>query len=156
MSFTVWGYGSCLQCYARAYLISGCFGTALLQMWLHCYIIVSVLAQLLGDLAQFLKLLDQEKLSGNATVQKCLLSDLLQSYTSANGKPAISAARSDPPPPPGVASPAARKPSQSDTLLNRCFQTAELGFRSLPDMTRGRRCCFLSPFFIFLFTSFCF
>ncbi|XP_061088187.1 actin filament-associated protein 1-like 2 isoform X2 [Conger conger] len=44
-----------------------------------------VLAQLLGDLAQFLKLLDQEKLSGNATVQKCLLSDLLQSYTSANG-----------------------------------------------------------------------
>ncbi|XP_064177341.1 actin filament-associated protein 1-like 2 isoform X1 [Anguilla rostrata] len=43
-----------------------------------------VLAQLLGDLAQFLKLLDQEKLSGNATVQKCLLSDLLQSYTSAN------------------------------------------------------------------------
>ncbi|KAJ8386558.1 hypothetical protein AAFF_G00168840 [Aldrovandia affinis] len=44
-----------------------------------------VLAQLLGDLAQFLKLLDKEKLSGNATVQKCLLSDLLQSYTSANG-----------------------------------------------------------------------
>ncbi|KAI1887215.1 hypothetical protein AGOR_G00203880 [Albula goreensis] len=44
-----------------------------------------VLAQLLGDLARFLKLLDEEKLSGNATVQKSLLSDLLQSYTSANG-----------------------------------------------------------------------
>ncbi|KAJ8264717.1 hypothetical protein GJAV_G00152970 [Gymnothorax javanicus] len=44
-----------------------------------------VLDQLLGDLAQFLQLLDQEKLSGNATVQKCLLSDLLQSYTATNG-----------------------------------------------------------------------
>ncbi|XP_036389142.1 actin filament-associated protein 1-like 2 isoform X2 [Megalops cyprinoides] len=44
-----------------------------------------VLAQLLGDLGRFLKLLDQENLSGNATVQKCLLSDLLQSYTSSNG-----------------------------------------------------------------------
>ncbi|KAG7492464.1 hypothetical protein MATL_G00014690 [Megalops atlanticus] len=44
-----------------------------------------VLVQLLGDLGRFLKLLDQENLSGNATVQKCLLSDLLQSYTSSNG-----------------------------------------------------------------------
>ncbi|XP_076154377.1 actin filament-associated protein 1-like 2 [Alosa pseudoharengus] len=41
-----------------------------------------VLERLLEELQRFLKLLDAEKLSGNATVQKSLLTDLLQSYTS--------------------------------------------------------------------------
>ncbi|XP_047673463.1 actin filament-associated protein 1-like 2 isoform X3 [Tachysurus fulvidraco] len=44
-----------------------------------------VLEQLLEELQRFLKLLDGEKLSGNATVQKSLLTDLLQSYKSSNG-----------------------------------------------------------------------
>ncbi|XP_060795910.1 actin filament-associated protein 1-like 2 [Neoarius graeffei] len=44
-----------------------------------------VLEQLLEELRRFLKLLDGENLSGNATVQKSLLTDLLQSYTSSNG-----------------------------------------------------------------------
>ncbi|MCI4384329.1 hypothetical protein PGIGA_G00037480 [Pangasianodon gigas] len=44
-----------------------------------------VLEQLLEELQRFLKLLDGENLSGNATVQKSLLTDLLHSYTSSNG-----------------------------------------------------------------------
>ncbi|GAA6110289.1 actin filament-associated protein 1-like 2 isoform X3 [Tachysurus ichikawai] len=44
-----------------------------------------VLEQLLEELQRFLKLLERENLSGNATVQKSLLTDLLQSYTSLNG-----------------------------------------------------------------------
>ncbi|ROI81878.1 Actin filament-associated protein 1-like 2 [Anabarilius grahami] len=44
-----------------------------------------VLEQLLEQLQKFLKILDGEKLSGNATVQKGLLNDLLQSYKSSNG-----------------------------------------------------------------------
>ncbi|XP_052426969.1 actin filament-associated protein 1-like 2 isoform X2 [Carassius gibelio] len=44
-----------------------------------------VLEQLLDQLQRFLKILDGEKLSGNATVQKGLLTELLQSYTSSNG-----------------------------------------------------------------------
>ncbi|XP_066520607.1 actin filament-associated protein 1-like 2 [Hoplias malabaricus] len=44
-----------------------------------------VLERLLEELQRFLKLLDGEYLSGNATVQKGLLTDLLQSYTSSNG-----------------------------------------------------------------------
>ncbi|XP_067285734.1 actin filament-associated protein 1-like 2 isoform X2 [Pseudorasbora parva] len=44
-----------------------------------------VLEQLLEQLQRFLKILDGEKLSGNATVQKSLLTELLQSYTSSNG-----------------------------------------------------------------------
>ncbi|KAI5103321.1 actin filament-associated protein 1-like 2 isoform X5, partial [Silurus meridionalis] len=44
-----------------------------------------VLEQLLEELRRFLKLLDGENLSGNATVQKSLLTDLLHSYTSSNG-----------------------------------------------------------------------
>ncbi|MCJ8738567.1 hypothetical protein PDJAM_G00037280 [Pangasius djambal] len=44
-----------------------------------------VLEQLLQELQRFLKLLDGENLSGNATVQKSLLTDLLHSYTSSNG-----------------------------------------------------------------------
>ncbi|XP_058262476.1 actin filament-associated protein 1-like 2 [Hemibagrus wyckioides] len=43
-----------------------------------------VLEQLLKELQRFLKLLDGENLSGNATVQKSLLTDLLHSYTSSN------------------------------------------------------------------------
>ncbi|TSK14746.1 Actin filament-associated protein 1-like 2 [Bagarius yarrelli] len=46
---------------------------------------MAVLEQLLVELQRFLKLLDRENLSGNATVQKSLLMDLLQSYTSSNG-----------------------------------------------------------------------
>ncbi|XP_048026498.1 actin filament-associated protein 1-like 2 isoform X1 [Megalobrama amblycephala] len=44
-----------------------------------------VLEQLLEQLQKFLKILDGEKLSGNATVQKGLLNELLQSYKSSNG-----------------------------------------------------------------------
>uniref|UniRef100_A0A3Q2DEV1 Actin filament-associated protein 1-like 2 n=1 Tax=Cyprinodon variegatus TaxID=28743 RepID=A0A3Q2DEV1_CYPVA len=44
-----------------------------------------VLDQLLMELHRFLLLLDRENLSGNATIQKGLLSDLLQSYKSTNG-----------------------------------------------------------------------
>lgn len=49
--------------------------------------ILAVLEQLLEELQRFLKILDGEYLSGNATVQKGMLSDLLQSYKSSNGKP---------------------------------------------------------------------
>ncbi|XP_063077697.1 actin filament-associated protein 1-like 2 isoform X2 [Engraulis encrasicolus] len=44
-----------------------------------------VLERLLEELQRFLKLLDAEKLSGNATVHKSLLTDLLHSYTSNGG-----------------------------------------------------------------------
>ncbi|XP_051530630.1 actin filament-associated protein 1-like 2 isoform X2 [Myxocyprinus asiaticus] len=44
-----------------------------------------VLEQLLEQLQRFLKILDEEKLSGNATVQKGMLTELLQSYKSSNG-----------------------------------------------------------------------
>ncbi|XP_061564975.1 actin filament-associated protein 1-like 2 isoform X2 [Cololabis saira] len=44
-----------------------------------------VLDQLLMELHRFLLILDKETLSGNATVQKGLLSDLLQSYKASNG-----------------------------------------------------------------------
>lgn len=44
-----------------------------------------VLDQLLMELHRFLLILDKETLSGNATIQKGLLSDLLQSYKSSNG-----------------------------------------------------------------------
>uniref|UniRef100_A0A672MDM4 Actin filament-associated protein 1-like 2 n=1 Tax=Sinocyclocheilus grahami TaxID=75366 RepID=A0A672MDM4_SINGR len=44
-----------------------------------------VLEQLLEQLQRFLKILDGEKLSGNATVQKGLLMELLQSYKSSDG-----------------------------------------------------------------------
>ncbi|XP_018618173.2 actin filament-associated protein 1-like 2 [Scleropages formosus] len=45
----------------------------------------TVLEQLLNELERFLKVLDRENLSSEATVQKSLLSDLLKSYLSANG-----------------------------------------------------------------------
>ncbi|KAM8837977.1 actin filament-associated protein 1-like 2 isoform 2-T2 [Spinachia spinachia] len=44
-----------------------------------------LLDQLLVELHRFLHILDKEALSGNATVQKGLLSDLLQSYRASNG-----------------------------------------------------------------------
>ncbi|XP_044033635.1 actin filament-associated protein 1-like 2 isoform X2 [Siniperca chuatsi] len=44
-----------------------------------------VLDQLLMELHRFLLILDKETLSGNATIQKGLLSDLLQSYKASNG-----------------------------------------------------------------------
>lgn len=44
-----------------------------------------VLDQLLMELHRLLLILDKETLSGNATVQKGLLSDLLQSYRASNG-----------------------------------------------------------------------
>ncbi|XP_074518706.1 actin filament-associated protein 1-like 2 isoform X2 [Halichoeres trimaculatus] len=44
-----------------------------------------VLDQLLMELHRFLLILDKETLSGNATVQKGLLSDLFQSYRTASG-----------------------------------------------------------------------
>ncbi|XP_071319725.1 actin filament-associated protein 1-like 2 isoform X1 [Trachinotus anak] len=44
-----------------------------------------VLDQLLMELHRFLLILDKETLSGNATIQKGLLADLLQSYRSCNG-----------------------------------------------------------------------
>ncbi|XP_062859131.1 actin filament-associated protein 1-like 2 isoform X2 [Trichomycterus rosablanca] len=44
-----------------------------------------VLEQLLEKLQCFLKVLDGENLSGNATVQKSLLTDLLQTYKSSDG-----------------------------------------------------------------------
>ncbi|XP_070963137.1 actin filament-associated protein 1-like 2 isoform X3 [Oncorhynchus clarkii lewisi] len=44
-----------------------------------------VLDQLLEELQRFLLILDRENLSGNATVQKGMLSDLLQSYRCSNG-----------------------------------------------------------------------
>ncbi|XP_030631035.1 actin filament-associated protein 1-like 2 [Chanos chanos] len=44
-----------------------------------------VLDQLLDELQRFLKVLDGENLSGNATAQKGVLSDLLQSYRSSSG-----------------------------------------------------------------------
>lgn len=46
---------------------------------------LAVLDQLLMELHRFLLILDKETLSGNATVQKGLLSDLLQSYRGSNG-----------------------------------------------------------------------
>lgn len=45
-----------------------------------------VLDQLLMELHRFLLILDKETLSGNATIQKGLLSDLLQSYKTSNGE----------------------------------------------------------------------
>ncbi|XP_051524052.1 actin filament-associated protein 1-like 2 isoform X2 [Myxocyprinus asiaticus] len=45
-----------------------------------------VLEQLLEQLQRFLKILDGEKLSGNAIVQKGVLMELLQSYKSSNGE----------------------------------------------------------------------
>lgn len=45
-----------------------------------------VLDQLLVELHRFLLILDHETLSGNATIQKGLLSDLLYSYRASNGK----------------------------------------------------------------------
>ncbi|KAL6095004.1 afap1l2 [Pungitius sinensis] len=45
----------------------------------------TVLDQLLMELHRFLHILDKEALSGNATVQKSLLTDLLQSYRASNG-----------------------------------------------------------------------
>ncbi|KAI3364823.1 hypothetical protein L3Q82_001011 [Scortum barcoo] len=44
-----------------------------------------VLDQLLMELHRFLLILDKETLSGNATIQKGLLSDLLQSYRTSIG-----------------------------------------------------------------------
>ncbi|KAK2820413.1 hypothetical protein Q5P01_023372 [Channa striata] len=44
-----------------------------------------VLDQLLMELHRFLLILDKETLSGNATVQKGLLADLLQSYSTSSG-----------------------------------------------------------------------
>ncbi|XP_013863040.1 actin filament-associated protein 1-like 2 [Austrofundulus limnaeus] len=44
-----------------------------------------VLDQLMMELHRFLLILDKENLSGNATIQKGLLSDLLQSYKSSSG-----------------------------------------------------------------------
>uniref|UniRef100_A0AAV2LJC7 Actin filament-associated protein 1-like 2 n=1 Tax=Knipowitschia caucasica TaxID=637954 RepID=A0AAV2LJC7_KNICA len=44
-----------------------------------------VLDRLLVELHRFLLILDKENLSGNATVQKSLLSDLLQSYRGNTG-----------------------------------------------------------------------
>ncbi|XP_028286897.1 actin filament-associated protein 1-like 2 [Parambassis ranga] len=44
-----------------------------------------VLDELLMELHRFLLILDKEALSGNATIQKGLLSDLLQSYRTSNG-----------------------------------------------------------------------
>lgn len=44
-----------------------------------------VLDQLMEELQKFLHILDKENLSGNATVQKSLLSDLLLSYKASNG-----------------------------------------------------------------------
>ncbi|KAG7227914.1 hypothetical protein INR49_013708 [Caranx melampygus] len=44
-----------------------------------------VLDQLLMELHRFLLILDKETLSGNATIQKGLLADLLQSYRASNG-----------------------------------------------------------------------
>lgn len=37
------------------------------------------------ELHRFLLILDKETLSGNATIQKGLLSDLLQTYSTSNG-----------------------------------------------------------------------
>ncbi|CAB1434492.1 unnamed protein product [Pleuronectes platessa] len=45
-----------------------------------------VLDQLLMELHRFLLILDKETLSGNATVQKGLLADILHSYRASNGK----------------------------------------------------------------------
>lgn len=42
------------------------------------------------ELHRFLVILDKETLSGNATVQKGLLSDLLQSYRASTGKSTFS------------------------------------------------------------------
>lgn len=47
--------------------------------------VLPVLDQLLMELHRFLLILDKETLSGNATTQKGLLSDLLQSYRASNG-----------------------------------------------------------------------
>lgn len=45
----------------------------------------AVLDQLLMELHRFLLILDKETLSGNATIQKGLLCDLLLSYGASNG-----------------------------------------------------------------------
>lgn len=45
----------------------------------------AVLDQLLMELHRFLLILDKETLSGHATIQKGLLSDLLLSYGTSNG-----------------------------------------------------------------------
>ena len=52
---------------------------------LSCLSVLPVLDQLLMELHRFLHILDKETLSGNATIQKGLLSDLLMSYRTSNG-----------------------------------------------------------------------
>lgn len=58
-----------------------------LHLWdpLFCLCVLPVLDQLLMELHRFLLILDKETLSGNATIQKGLLTDLLQSYRASNG-----------------------------------------------------------------------
>lgn len=50
-----------------------------------CVSVLLVLDQLLMELHRFLLILDKETLSGNATIQKGLLTDLLHSYRASNG-----------------------------------------------------------------------
>lgn len=52
---------------------------------LSCLSVFAVLDQLLMELHRFLLILDKETLSGNATIQKGLLADLLKSYGASNG-----------------------------------------------------------------------
>lgn len=50
-----------------------------------CLSVLPVLDQILMELHRFLLILDRETLTGSATAQKGLLSDLLQSYKASNG-----------------------------------------------------------------------
>lgn len=59
--------------------------TDTMTLWFSVLTVIAVLEHLLEELQRFLKLLDGENLSGNVTVQKSLLTDLLHSYTSSNG-----------------------------------------------------------------------
>ncbi|XP_040922772.1 actin filament-associated protein 1-like 2 isoform X2 [Toxotes jaculatrix] len=95
-----------------------------------------VLDQLLMELHRFLLILDKETLSGNATIQKGLLSDLLQSYRTSNGadeeyiymnKVIVTGKDKD------------NKDDRSDALLNgkagKCFPVPQ---KSLPDLPPPR------------------
>ncbi|XP_039990782.1 actin filament-associated protein 1-like 2 isoform X3 [Xiphias gladius] len=97
-----------------------------------------VLDQLLMELHRFLLILDKETLSGNATIQKGLLSDLLQSYRASNdadeeyiymNKVIVTGKDKD------------DKDDRSDALLNgKATKCVPVPQKSLPDLPSSRTC----------------
>ncbi|KAG7507928.1 hypothetical protein JOB18_049254 [Solea senegalensis] len=95
-----------------------------------------VLDQILMELHRFLLILDGENLSGNATIQKGLLSDLLQSYRISNGADEeyiymnkVTVGVND----------KGDKVERSDVLLNgKAAKSASVPQKSLPDLPPPR------------------